>query len=283
MIISSVIVNKSVYLIFLTLLFIYTYEKKRIFSYILLMSYVFIDKSLISLYLALIFYSVYKKDTKFLIFSLILLAVNANYFEYKIHGKPKGYFMDLFGTYFLIFSPLVFVYFLYALYKNLFYKKDLIYFISATAFFLSLILSFRQRIKIDDYAPYTLAFILNMVDVFFKSYKVRLPKFRRNYKVLFIFLFASLITFDILLFFNKYTPAKKLSFSFYVVKPLVKILKNKKIDYIYCNNKKLCTILNFYGINLGKKYYLYYYKDSVSIFHNKKLLLKLNVSKLNTL
>lgn len=172
MIISSVIVNKSVYLIFLTLLFIYTYEKKRIFSYILLMSYVFIDKSLISLYLALIFYSVYKKDTKFLIFSLILLAVNANYFEYKIHGKPKGYFMDLFGTYFLIFSPLVFVYFLYALYKNLFYKKDLIYFISATAFFLSLILSFRQRIKIDDYAPYTLAFILNMVDVFLNLIKL---------------------------------------------------------------------------------------------------------------
>jgi hypothetical protein len=283
MIISSVIVNKSVYLIFLTLLFIYTYEKIRIISYLLIISYVFIDKSLISLYLALIFYSIYKNDTKFLIFSLILLAVNANYFEYKIHGKPKGYFIDLFGTYFLIFSPLVFVYFLYALYKNLSYKKDLIYFISATAFFLSIILSFRQRIKIDDYAPYTLAFIINMVNIFLKSYKVRLPRFRKFYKLLFIVLFLSLIIFDIALFLNKYTPARKLSYSFYFIKPLIKILKENKIDYISCNNKKLNKIFNFYGLHNGNKYFLDYDKNNVSIFHNKKLIMKINVSKLNTL
>jgi 4-amino-4-deoxy-L-arabinose transferase-like glycosyltransferase len=283
MIISSVIVNKSVYLIFLTLIFIYFYEKKRIFSYILLVLYVFVDKSLISLYLALIFYSIYKKDTKLLLFSLLLLAVNANYFEYKIHGKPKGYFIEVFGTYFLIFSPFVFVYFLYALYKNLFYKKDLIYFISATAFFLSVLLSFRQKIKIDDYAPYTLVFVINMVNIFLKSYKVRLPKFRKFYKLLFVFLFLSLILFDIALFLNKYTPAKKLSYSFYFIKPLVKILKNNHINYIFCNNKKLCRILEFYGIKLGKNYQLFLSKNSVSIFHNKKLLLKLNVSKLNTL
>jgi hypothetical protein len=283
MVISSIIVNKSVFLIFLTLLFIYTYKKVKILSYILLILYIFIDKSLISLYLALVFYAIYKKDTKFLIFSLILFAINANYFEYKIHGKPKGYFIDLFGTYFLIFSPFVFIYFLYALYKNLFFKKNIIFFIASTAFFVSIILSFRQRIKIDDYAPYTLAFVINMVNIFLKSYKVRLPRFRKFYKLLFIFLFFSLILFDILLFFNKYTPAKNLSYSFYFTKSLAMALKNKKINYVYCNNNKLCKILNFYGINLGNKYFLYYKKNSVSIFHNKRVILKLNVSKLNTL
>jgi 4-amino-4-deoxy-L-arabinose transferase-like glycosyltransferase len=283
MIISSVIVNKSVYLIFLTLLFIYTYEKFRIFSYILLILYVFVDKSLISLYLALVFYSIYKKDTKFLIFSLVLLAVNANYFEYKIHGKPKGYFIDLFGAYFLIFSPFVFIYFLYALYKNLFFKKDIIYFISSTAFFISLLLSFRQKIKLDDYAPYTLAFIINMVNIFLKSYKVRLPKFRGFYKLLFFVLLTSLIFFDIALFLNKYTPAKNLSYSFYFTKSLANVLKNHHIDYVYCNNKNICQILKFYGINLGKKYYLFYSKNNVSIFHNKKLTFEINVSKLNIL
>jgi 4-amino-4-deoxy-L-arabinose transferase-like glycosyltransferase len=285
MIISSVIVNKSVYLIFLSLLFIYSYEKFRNFSYILLILYVFVDKSLISLYLALIFYSIYKKDTKLLIFSLILLAFNANYFEYKIHGRPKGYFLDLFGTYFLIFSPFVFVYFLYALYKNIFYKKDLIYFISATAFFVSLILSFRQKIKIDDYAPYTLGFVVNMVNVFLKSYKVRLPRFRTFYKILFVVLFTSLIMFDISLFFNKYTPAKKLSFSFYFPKNLAEILKKEKIYSISCNNEKLSEILEFYGIKKGDKYKLIYSKNknSVSIFHKNKIILKINVSKLNTI
>jgi len=84
MIIASLIVNKAVYLIFLTLLFVYTYERLRIVSYFLLIAYIFVDKSLISLYLSLVFYSIYKKDGKLLLFSLILLALNANYFEYKI-------------------------------------------------------------------------------------------------------------------------------------------------------------------------------------------------------
>jgi hypothetical protein len=282
MIISSVIVNKAVYLIFLTLIFIYAFEKWKIVSYILLILYVFVDESLISLYLALVFYSIYKKDTNLLIFSLILLAVNANYFEYKINGKPKGYFIDLFGAYFLIFSPFVFVYFLYALYKNLFFKKDVIYFISATAFFVSILLSFRQKIKLDDYAPYTIVFVLNMVSIFLKSYKVRLPRFRKKYNLLFTFLFFSLICFDVVLFLNKYTPARKLSYSFYF-KPLIKYLKQKNLDYIKCNDERFCEILKFYGFHKGENYYLLITKKSVSIFHNKKLLLKRDVSKLNTL
>jgi hypothetical protein len=283
MIISSIVIDKAVYLIFLTLLFIFLYEKIRILTYILLLTYVFFDKSLIFLYLGLVFYSMYKKDTKFLIFNLILLSINANYFEYQIHGKPKGYFIDVFGVYFLVFSPFIFLYFLYAMYKNLFCKKDIVFFISAIAFFVSIFLSFRQKIKIDDFGPYTLIFVLNMTKIFLKSYKVRLPKFRIFYKMLFIFLFSSLIIFDIALFLNKYTPAKKLSYSFYFIKPLVKILKYKNINHISSNNKKLFKILEFYGISSGNKYYVHYKKNSVSIFHNKKLILKINVSKLNTL
>ena len=284
-IISSVIINKAIFLIFFTLIFVYFFKKLRIFAYLLLIIYVFIDYSFISLYFALIFYSIYKKDTKLLLFSLLLLAVNANYFNYKIDGKPQGYFLDVFGTYILIFSPFVFVYFLFTFYKGFFLKKDILFFIGSFSFLLSIILSFRQRIKIDDYAPFVLPYVIYMIKVFLNSYKVRLPRFRRCYKFLFVFLFSTMILFDIAIFLNRYTPAKNLSGSFYFIKDLAIVLKKHNINKIKCNNKYLCNSLEFYGIKKGRKYKINYSikKNEVSIFHNKKKILDINVSNLNTL
>ncbi|MEO1923136.1 MAG: hypothetical protein ABGX25_01305, partial [Nautiliaceae bacterium] len=216
-IISSLIVNKSIYLLFCTLLFIYFYKHYRFFSYLLLILYIFLDYSFISLYFALVFFAIYKRDSKFLLFVLILLAVNANFFDYRITGKPRGYFLDVLGTYILIFSPFVFIYFLYTLYKGFFFKKDIIFFISVFSFLLSILLSFRQRIKIDDFAPYVLPYVIFMVKIFLSSYRVRLPVFRKWYRILFIFLFATIIIFDIALFLNRYTPARGLSGSFYFI------------------------------------------------------------------
>ncbi len=284
-IISSVIINKAIFLVFFILLFIYSFKKMRLFSYFLLVIYVFIDYSFISLYFALIFYSIYKKDTKLLLFSLALLAINANFFNYKIDGKPQGYFLDVLGTYVLIFSPFVFVYFLFTIYKGFFLKKDVLFFIGSFSFLLSIILSFRQRIKIDDYAPFVLPYVIYMIKVYLNSYKVRLPRFRTSYKFLFIFLFSTMFFFDIAIFLNRYTPAKNLSGSFYFMKNLALFLKKNKINKIECNNKFLCKSLNFYGISNGKEYKIYYSikKNKVSIFHNKEKILDVNVSNLNTL
>jgi len=285
MIISSLVINKSIYIIFSVLLFAYLYKNLKVLSYFLLFFFIFLDKSYISLYFALVFYALYKKDNFLLVLSLIFLALNANYFNYVIKGKPKGYFLDIFGTYFLIFSPFVFLYFLYSIYKGVLdKKKDIVFFIAFFAFIISTILSFRQRIKIDDYAPFTLIFIIYMVKYFLNSFRVRLPKFRTMYKFIFGFLFGSLILFDLVLFFNSYTPAKNLTNSYYFIKPLVKILKEHKINYIKSNNKYLQTALNFYGINSGDKYILIYKKNKkVSIFHKNRKLLEIDVSKLNTI
>jgi len=283
--ISSIILNKSIFLIFETLLFIYLYKRKEILGYSFLTLIVFSDYSLVALYFSLIFYSIYKRDTKFLIYVLILLAINANYFNYVIGGKPRGYFLDVLATYFLIFSPLVFIYFLFTIYKGFFYKKDVVFFIGILSFLLSLLLSFRQRIKIDDFAPFVLPYTIYMKRIFLSSYKVRLPKFRKKYRWLLSILFGSMILFDVMLFLNKYTPISNLSGSFYFIKPLVQYLKKNNINYVSCNNKYLCKALNFYEINLGNNYYINYSKSKklVSIFHNNKKIISLSVSKLNTL
>ncbi|WP_459978796.1 hypothetical protein [Nautilia lithotrophica] len=286
MIISSLIVNKSIYIICLTLLFVYLYKINKAISYILLGFLVFLDYSFISLYFALIFYSIYKKDNLLLLLSLLFLAINANYFNYDIGGKPKGHFLDLFGTYFLIFSPFVFIYFLFAIYKGLLDKKrDIIFFIAFFTFIISIILSFRQRINIDDYAPYTLIYIVYMVKYYLNSYRVRLPQFRKTYKTLFIILFVSLFVFDLALFFNRYTPARNLSSSYYFIKPLVKKLKKNRINFIFSDNKRLIKALNFYGIKNGNEFKLIYKKreNKVSIFHKNRKILEIDVSKLNTI
>ena len=284
LIISSLIVNKSIYIIFLTIFFVYLYHIKKYLSYLLLAAMVFLDYSFISLFFALIFYAIYKKDNLLLVLSLIFLALNANYFNYDIGGKPRGYFLDLFGTYFLIFSPFVFVYFLFAIYKGIFDKKrDIVFFISFFTFIISIILSFRQKIKIDDYAPFSLIYIVYMIKYYLNSYRVRLPRFRYFYKVLFVFLFATLILFDIGVFLNKYTPARKLTNSYYFIKPLVKILKQNNIFFINCNNKYLQKALEFYGIKKGNSYYLKYNKKIVSIFHKKRKIKEIDVSNLNTI
>ncbi|WP_456480196.1 glycosyltransferase family 39 protein [Nautilia sp.] len=286
MIISSLIVNKSVYIIFLTLLFVLLYKYNKIVSYVMLGFLVFIDYSFISLYFALIFYAVYKKDNFLLVLSLLFLAINANYFNYDIGGKPKGHFLDLFGTYFLIFSPFVFIYFIFAIYKGFFDKKrDIIFFIAFFTFLISVLLSFRQRIKIDDYAPFTLVYVVYMVKYYLNSYRVRLPVFRKFYKILFFILFISLIVFDIALFLNRYTPARNLSSSYYFIKPLVFQLKQREINYIESDNKRLLKALEFYGLKKGKEYKIKYKKreNKVSIFHKNRKFLEIDVSKLNTI
>ncbi len=286
MIISSLIVNKSVYIIFLTLIFVYLYKTNKMFSFVLLGVFVFLDYSFISLYFALVFYAVYKKDNLLLVLSLLFLALNANYFNYDIGGKPKGHFLDLFGTYFLIFSPFVFIYFLFSIYKGFFDKKrDIVFFVAFFTFIISIILSFRQRIKIDDYAPYTLIYIVYMVKYFLNSYRVRLPKFREFYRIIFILMFFTLLMFDSALFLNRYTPAKKLGGSYYFIKPLAVILKQRHIQEIYGKNKRLIKVLDFYGIQKGNKYGVYYYKkeNRVSIFHKNRKIMEIDVSKLNTI
>jgi len=284
-IISSLIINKAIFLIFFTLLFIFTFKRFRFVSYILLIGYIFIDYSFVALYFSLIFYAIYKKDTKLLFFVLALLAVNANYFDVKINGKPKGYLLDILGTYILIFSPFVFVYFLFTLYKGFLVKKDILFFVGAFSFLLSILLSFRQRIKIDDFAPFVLPYVIYMIKIFLNSYKVRLPRFRKSYKILFVGLFSSMLIFDVSLFLNQYTPAKNLSSTFYFTKNLVFFLKENKIQNVKCNNLYFCKSLYFYGLKPGNEYFINYYakKDKVSIFHKQKRFLNIDVSNLNTL
>jgi len=280
--IASLLFNKSIYLIFLTLIFIYSFLYYRFYSYIFLLLFTIADYSFISLYLGLIFYSIYKRDTKFLIYSIFLLMINANYFQYDINGKPSGHFLDIILVYFSIFSPFIFIYFIYSLIK-VFKTPTLLWFISSWGLLFSILLSFRQRIKIDDFAPFVIVAVVFMVSIFMHEYRLRLQIFRPFYRKIGYFLLFSIILYDIFIFSSKYFLDKSIVNQFKYSSEIATKLKIYNINNISCKDKLFCKKLYFYGLTKGNKYYLYFDKNSkkVSISHNHKKFIDFYVSKLN--
>jgi len=261
---SALFINKAGVIIFLTLLFLLTLQRGFVkISYILLACYTFMDNAFAILFLALIFYGI-RRDDKGLIFTNILLfAMNMVLFGFNDGGKPKSAFLDTVGVYFAIFSPLVFGYFLFAIYKSFrSSSSEPVLYISFWALIFSLLLSIRQKIQFEDFAPFVVLSVLFMVSIFFNSYRIRLRPFRRGYKLLGYSLIASLLFGSGILFFSKsfylflHNPKKNFGYDYHVARELAYELKSLGFQNIKCENKEMALRLKFYGIFDGNKYLL---------------------------
>jgi 4-amino-4-deoxy-L-arabinose transferase-like glycosyltransferase len=259
---SALLVNSASVVIFFTLLFIYLflYKRENLYS-LLLPSLVFIDNSFLILYLALFAYAIYSKNRYLTILSAMLFLISLYLYGFGVHGKPRGYFLDTFGAYSLIFSPLIFLYFFYTMYR-IFVKgeKSILWFISFVALIFSILVSFRQRIIIEDYAPFVVISIPLMVQLFLKSYRTRLPQLRGWHKIFFAFVFSFLVLNFLATYFNQYFyrflehPQKHFAYKYHIAKELAKGLKEKGVDHISSTDTKLLKRLKFYGISEGSEY-----------------------------
>ena len=293
---SSLIVNMAPITIFFTLLFVYLYEKeKKYLYYPLLIMIAFIGNSFEILYLGVFTYALFKNNKKLYILSAILFLATLYIYGFDSGGKPRGFFLDTLAMYALIFSPFLFLYYFYAMYRILFKReKTLLWFISFTALILSILLSFRQRISITDFAPYGVIALPLVYENFLKSYKVRLPQFRKWYKRgLYATIFLLALNF-LITYFNKtlyfILPDANMHFAqkFHIAKELSKKLKLLNINQISCQDKELANRLKFYGISRGEKYLLSDTKLSknakkVTISYTFKPIKTYYVSKLHTL
>ena len=200
-------------------------------------------------------------------------------------GKPRGFFIDTFAIYATIFSPLLFIYFFYSIYRMGFKEKEksLTWYISTTALLLSLLFSFRQRVYIEDFAPYVVIYLPFMLKIFFHSYRVRLKEFRRNHNIA-VFLVLSMLFINVLLtIINKPlymflpNPQKHFVYKYHFIKELSEEMKRNKINFISSDDKKLLLRLKFYGIVKGDKYFVStdefpeYKKKMTVSYYNKKL------------
>jgi 4-amino-4-deoxy-L-arabinose transferase-like glycosyltransferase len=260
---ASLLVNSAIVIIFFTLLYLYYYHKYNKHSYLLLLLFLFIDNSFAILYLALFFYSLKNKDTKLIYFSLILFGLSMYIYGFSTGGKPRGFLVDTFAIYATVFSPFLFLYFLYTMYRS--WIKDertLIWYISITALLLSLLFSFRQRIYIEDFAPYVVISLPYMLKTFFHSYRVRLKEFRTKYNIL-AFLIVLMLSINVILtFVNKPlylalpNPNKHFVYQYHFIKELVEELSSRGITSISTDDQELALRLKFYHINKGDDYFL---------------------------
>jgi len=201
---ATTLVNVAILVLPLVLFFVLMYEKGNLWSLpFVMLALFFIHEASIIFFVALLLYAVVHKDKKLAIFSAAFLGAFIYLLKgIEIGGRPEGHFVEIFGLYASIFSPLLFLYFFYAMYRILLReKKTLLWYISFTALAFSLLLSIRQRVLITDFAPYVMIAIILMVDVFNHSVRVRLPEFQKRYKrgfyvvILFLGLSASVIIF----------------------------------------------------------------------------------------
>ena len=281
---ASLLVNSAIVVTFFTLVYIYYFQTTKKHSYYLLVLFLFIDNSFAILFLAIFFYSLKSKDKQILIISLTLFILSMYIYGFETAGKPRGFLVDTFAIYATIFSPFLFIYFFYSIYRIGLKEKDksLIWYISSTALLLSFLFSFRQRIYIEDFAPYVVISLPFMLKIFLHSYRVRLKEFRLTHNIIASIVLIMLFINVLLTLVNKPlylvlpNPKKHFVYKYHFIKEIAAELKRNNINNVSSENKELLLRLKYYGIEKGNDYFIsknkmedYNRKITISYYNDK--------------
>ena len=293
---AAIVVNSAGMVIFGLLLFIYLSEKlPQYMLNVLLLFYALIDIGFEYLFLGLLIYYLFEKKKRLSFYMFVLYLITSYLYGFNISGYPTGHFLDTIGVYSAVFTPIIFVYLFYSLYRRyLTSKLDMTWYISSTVLILSLVLSFRQRIPIEYFAPYLIIALPLAAESFISSYRVRLKMFRTRYKLAFVVSFIFLILNTLVVFFNKElfllleNPKKHFAYEMHIAKELSHELKNKNINCVD-TDEKMQKRLKFYKIDKCSKNILTSTNihnkmmADVTISYKNNILYKANVTNLNNI
>ena len=291
---AALLVHMSGFVIFSLFLFVYLFQKydESIVIYALLAFYSILGHSFFYLFLGLFLYAFYKKHYSFAFYLFVLMGVNFYLFGTDIGGYPTGHFLDALAVYSAVFSPIVFVYLVYVLYRRFLTKKrDAVWFLAVTAMLFSMLLSLRQRVHVELYAPYLMLALPLAAQTFVSSYRVRLPRFRKGYKLLFNLALLFLIFNFLFVIGNRYLylildkPKKHFAYNNNIVKELAMRLKDMNITCVTAEYRMQLR-LQFYGIGECKTYKLTSFRKSdksksVTISYFSKPVYSAYVTKVN--
>ena len=253
---SALIINNAGICITLALLCIYLFhiKKKILFSLFFCLAF-FIDGDFLIFYAGFFIFALYKRKPPLAWLSAILFLLTLYFFGFETNGRPSGHFIDTFGIFAAVFSPFVFIFFVYTIYRIwVKEKKDLLWFIAICSFCFCMIVSVRQRLELEQFLPFCVIATPLMVRVFFNSYRVRLPKFRKGHKIctslvmLFLIFNWSAIIFNQIFYLFLSDPTKHLTYKFDVAKELADKLKEAGVQDIATEDTRLALRLKFYGI-----------------------------------
>ncbi|EAJ6206373.1 hypothetical protein AYK33_02755 [Campylobacter coli] len=274
---SALLVNEASIVIFLTLAIIcaYEYEKKWIF-YPLLILALFVDKSFNILFLTFFFFGIYKRNSFLLTLALVLFGLSISFYGFDTGGRPRGYFLDTLGIFAACFSPLVFIYFFYVVYRLTFKEqKSLLWFLMSVTFIFCSLLSLRQKLYLEDFLPFCVICTPLLIKTLMASYRVRLPQFRLRYKIFIecsiiflLFCYFVIIGNQILYYFVS-DPKYNFANNYHLAKELSKELKKQEIFKLRVGTS-LQPRLKFYGIEDSNTFYLKSIKNKDQLDKNKK-------------
>ncbi|MFA6197099.1 MAG: hypothetical protein WC656_10705 [Sulfurimonas sp.] len=291
---SAILVDSAGLIIFGLLLFVYIYENySKKHAYILLSLLSVIDGGFVYLFLSLIFFALYNKDKIFFIFNTVAFLLSMFLYGIRTDGLPEGYLLDAIGLYSAVFTPIIFIYIFYILYRRYLTKEiDLLWFISAIVFGFSLLLSFRQSIHIEHFAPYVILALPLAAQTFYSSYRVRLKMFRGKYKTIFAVSLIFLLINSFVVFFNKElylfieNPKKHFAYKMHVAKELASELKKRDVSCVHMDND-MTKRLKFYGVDKCDMFDVIEYdihnieKDNVTISYKNRPIYSASVTKIN--
>lgn len=291
---ASLIVNSAGLLIFGVLLFVYLHDNfSEKIIYAVLPIYALLDAGFAYMFLGVMAYYIFKRKKYSFLYALSVFMLSVYIYGIEAHGKPSGHFLDAIGVYAAVFSPIVFVYLFYSLYRSyLTDKTNMDWYIASSALMVSLILSFRQKVSIEYFAPYLMVALPLAAQIFISSYRVRLKVFRRNYKIIFTVSFILLLMNTLVVLFNKELylviedPKKHFAYDMHVAKELAQELKLRDLDCVK-TDMKMADRLRFYGISscenniLEKSTVLKESQDNVTISYKTKILYSANVTNIN--
>lgn len=274
---SALLVNEASIVIFLTLAILcaYEYEKKWIF-YPLLILTLFVDKSFNILFLTFFFFGIYKRNSFLLTLALVLFGLSISFYGFDTGGRPRGYFLDTLGIFAACFSPLVFIYFFYVVYRLTFKEqKNLLWFLMSVTFIFCSLLSLRQKLYLEDFLPFCVICTPLLIKTLMASYRVRLPQFRLRYKIfiecsiIFLLFCYFIIIGNQILYYFVSDPKYNFANNYHLAKELSKELKKQEIFELRVG-ASLQPRLKFYGIKDSNTFYLKSIKNKEQIDENQK-------------
>jgi hypothetical protein len=251
---AALLVNGAGFKIALLFLFTYMYLKNKNYSLLVLPLFLLLDPTVIYFYLTIVIFETIRKNYGYAATVGVLFIASVWYFHSGVGGTPQGHFLDTLAIYAAVFSPIVFMYLFYVLYRRFIFKqRDVLWAISFSMFLFSLILSFRQKVNVQEFAPYLMLSIPLAAQTFLHTYRVRLPQFRRRYRILFYSAFTLLVVNFLAVLGSQIfyawidVPQKHFSYPLHVAKELARELKKEGFGCVK-SDSKMQQRLKFYGI-----------------------------------
>lgn len=252
---SAVLLDPAIFYLFLLLAYLVIVPYVERFRALLMLGLLLLSKVFLILMFAEIFYAIVARNKQLLFAAITFFTMGMYWYGVDPGGIPQGHFLDLFGGYMAVFSPFIWLYLLYAIYRTqITDAHDEVHMIALTAILLSFFLSIRQNIHVEVFAPFVIPALLIAAKVFSYSYHVRLPEFRLVYRaglsvaMLFLVINALLVFFNPLLYLVLDNPKEHFAYRNHIAKELAQSLKVHHIKCVTTDDGQLQERLAFYDI-----------------------------------